>query len=49
MDFSFSDFWVQIHGLPLNKQNEINLKKPEPIFGSIVETDLLGSSGGGDA
>ena len=27
IDFSISDFWVQVHGLPLNHQNVPSLKK----------------------
>ena len=47
VDFSFSDYWIQILGLPLNRQHDSSLQKIETIIGSFVETDLSGSGGGG--
>ncbi len=47
VDFSFSDYWIQIYGLPLNRQHDSSLQKIETIIGSFVETDLSGSGGGG--
>ena len=46
MDFSVSDFWVQIHGLPLNRQNEQNVKKIGRLLGSVLEVDIAGSGNG---
>uniref|UniRef100_A0A2N9GCS6 Uncharacterized protein n=1 Tax=Fagus sylvatica TaxID=28930 RepID=A0A2N9GCS6_FAGSY len=47
VDFSFSDYWIQIYGLPLNRQHDSSLQKIETIIGSFVETDLSVSGGGG--
>uniref|UniRef100_A0A2N9ISI0 CCHC-type domain-containing protein n=1 Tax=Fagus sylvatica TaxID=28930 RepID=A0A2N9ISI0_FAGSY len=46
VDFSVSDFWVQIHGLPLNRQNEQNVKKIGKMLGSVLEVDIAGSRNG---
>ena len=47
IDFSEIDFWVQIHGLPLNRQNESNLKMlRRRFFGDVIEVDLAGSGDG---
>jgi hypothetical protein len=43
IDFSVTDFWVQIHGLPLNRQNHPSLKTLGGIMGKVIDTDLLGS------
>jgi hypothetical protein len=43
IDFSISDFWVQIHGLPLDRQNEVNLKRLGGILGTVLEVDLAGN------
>jgi hypothetical protein len=40
VDFSVSDFWVQIYGLPLNSQNLTNLKKVGGFLGKVVEEDM---------
>uniref|UniRef100_A0A2N9FI54 Uncharacterized protein n=1 Tax=Fagus sylvatica TaxID=28930 RepID=A0A2N9FI54_FAGSY len=47
VDFSFSDYWIQILGLPINRQHDSSLQKIETIIGSFVETDLSVSGGGG--
>ena len=43
VDFSVSDFWVQVHGLPLNRQDDTNLKKIGRIMGRVLEVDLAGN------
>ena len=43
IDFSISYFWVQVHGLPLNRQNVPSLKKVGAVLGNVLDTDLLGS------
>jgi hypothetical protein len=43
VDFSVSDFWVQIHGLPLNRQNDLNLKKIGGMMGQVLDWDLVGN------
>uniref|UniRef100_A0A2N9J298 CCHC-type domain-containing protein n=1 Tax=Fagus sylvatica TaxID=28930 RepID=A0A2N9J298_FAGSY len=48
VDFSESDFWVQIHGLPLNRQNPQNLQKLRRILGFVLEEDLIGNGEGED-
>uniref|UniRef100_A0A2N9IMG3 CCHC-type domain-containing protein n=1 Tax=Fagus sylvatica TaxID=28930 RepID=A0A2N9IMG3_FAGSY len=46
VDFSETDFWVQIHGLPLNRQNIQNLKKLRSLLGTVIEEDLIGNRDG---
>lgn len=43
IDFSVTDFWVQIYGLPLNRQNPQNLEKIGRMMGKVLETDLSGN------
>uniref|UniRef100_A0A2N9FSP0 CCHC-type domain-containing protein n=1 Tax=Fagus sylvatica TaxID=28930 RepID=A0A2N9FSP0_FAGSY len=43
IDFSVTDFWVQIHGLPLNRQNHPSLKTLGGIMGKVIDTDLSGN------
>ena len=46
VDFSESHFWVQIHGLLLNRQNPQNLQELGRIFRSVLEEDLIGNGEG---
>uniref|UniRef100_A0A2N9I2Q1 CCHC-type domain-containing protein n=1 Tax=Fagus sylvatica TaxID=28930 RepID=A0A2N9I2Q1_FAGSY len=43
VDFSKTDLWVQVHGLSLNRQGEVNLKKIGHMLGTILEVDVAGS------
>lgn len=43
MDFSKADFWVQIYGLPLNRQNSINVRKIEGMLGNGLDKDMARS------
>uniref|UniRef100_A0A2N9J510 Reverse transcriptase zinc-binding domain-containing protein n=1 Tax=Fagus sylvatica TaxID=28930 RepID=A0A2N9J510_FAGSY len=38
---------VQVHGLPLNRQNEANLKKIGAMMGKVLDVDLVGRGGDG--
>ena len=43
INFSVTGFWVQIHGLPLNRQNHPSLKTLGGIMGKVIDTDLSGN------
>ena len=38
-----TDFWVQVHGLPLDRQHLLNLQRIGRIMGRVLDTDLSGS------
>ena len=44
IDFSVSDFWIQIHGLPFDRHNIANAQKIGKMVGPVLEEDI---SGGG--
>ena len=44
VDFSVTDFWIQVFGLPLNRLNKANAQRIGNIAGTFLEEDL---SGGG--
>ncbi|KAF3951837.1 hypothetical protein CMV_022554 [Castanea mollissima] len=46
MDFSTTVFWVQVHGLPLNRQSKENIFKIGGFLGRTLDVDLAGSKGG---
>ena len=46
MDFTSTEFWVQIHGLPLNRQKKSNLLMIGRFIGRVTDIDLSGSGGG---
>jgi hypothetical protein len=43
VDFKTTEFWVQVHGLPLNTQNEKKLLRIGGFIGRAIDTDLTGS------
>jgi hypothetical protein len=45
-NFSTSDLWVQVHGLPLDGQNPVNTKKIGRMLSKEIEADLVESSMG---
>nr|POE89679.1 hypothetical protein CFP56_38066 [Quercus suber] len=50
VNFSTTEFWIQVHGLPLNRQSEKNLLKIGSTAGRALETDFVGTGavlGGG--
>ncbi|KAL0001056.1 hypothetical protein SO802_014837 [Lithocarpus litseifolius] len=46
VDFSTTVFWVQVHGLPLNRQSKENIFKIGGFLGRTLDVDLVGSRGG---
>ena len=42
VDFSTTEFWIQIHGLPLNRQSEENALKIGSMVGRALETNFVG-------
>lgn len=46
VDFTFSAFWVQVHGLPTLWKTEDNLKRIGANIGRVLDVDLIGESGG---
>nr|POE94158.1 uncharacterized protein CFP56_17489 [Quercus suber] len=42
VDFSFTEFWIQIHGLPLNRRSRENVLKIGSMAGRALDTDLVG-------
>nr|POE70515.1 hypothetical protein CFP56_22915 [Quercus suber] len=42
VDFSTTEFWIQIHGLPLNRRSKENVLKIGSIAGKALDTDLIG-------
>jgi hypothetical protein len=46
VDFSYTEFWVQVHGLPLNRQYKENLLRVEGFIGKALEADLVGTGNG---
>uniref|UniRef100_A0A2N9HDP5 Ribonucleotide reductase large subunit domain-containing protein n=1 Tax=Fagus sylvatica TaxID=28930 RepID=A0A2N9HDP5_FAGSY len=42
VDFSTIDFWVQIHGLPFNKQFKSSVPRIGRIVGEVLDVDLTG-------
>ncbi|KAF3945570.1 hypothetical protein CMV_028069, partial [Castanea mollissima] len=46
VDFSTTEFWIQVHGLPLNQRSEENLLKIGSTAGRALETDFVGSGVG---
>lgn len=40
IDFSTCIFWVQVHGLPLNKMNELNARKIGRFIGHFIQADV---------
>ena len=45
-DFSTSEFWIQVHGLPLDRQSNENLLKIGSTAGHALETDFIGPTTG---
>nr|POE56986.1 hypothetical protein CFP56_45517 [Quercus suber] len=46
VDFSTTEFWIQIHGLPLNRRSKENVLKIGSIAGKALDTDLIGPDNG---
>ena len=46
VDFSTTEFWIQVHSLPLDRHSMENLLKIGSIAGRALETNFIGSSGG---
>ena len=46
VDFTETDLWVQVHELPVNRQNEVNLRRIGRILGKVIEVDLVGNGAG---
>ena len=46
VDFSTTDFWVQSHGLPLNRQFDSSVRKIRRMIGEVLDVDLIGSGVG---
>jgi hypothetical protein len=46
VDFSTIDFWVQIHGLPFNKQFKSSVPRIGRIVGEVLDVDLTGNNVG---
>ena len=46
VDFSTIDFWIQIHGLPLNRRSKDNVLKIGSIAGKALDTYLVGPGSG---
>jgi hypothetical protein len=46
VDFSYTEFWVQVHGLPLNRQYKENLLRVGGFIGRALEVDLVGTGNG---
>ena len=46
VDFSFMEFWIQIHGLPLNRRSKENVLKIGSMAGRALDTDLVGPGSG---
>ena len=42
MDFSTLEFWIQVHGLPLDRQSNENLLKIGNTVGHALETGFIG-------
>lgn len=41
VDFSFTEFWIQIHGFPLNRRSKENVLKIGSMAGRALDTDLV--------
>lgn len=41
LQFTFSPFWIQMHGLAPNQMNSINAKAIGNLIGQFVEVDLV--------
>nr|POE51181.1 hypothetical protein CFP56_49398 [Quercus suber] len=46
VDFSTTEFWIQVHNLPLDRQSKENLLKIGSIADRAMETDFIGSNEG---
>ena len=46
VDFSTTEFWIQIYGLPLNRRSKENVLKIGSIVGKALDTDLVGPGSG---
>ncbi|KAF3946921.1 hypothetical protein CMV_026869 [Castanea mollissima] len=46
VDFSTTEFWIQIHGLPLNRRSKENVLKIGSIAGKALDTNLVGPGSG---
>ena len=46
VDFSTTEFWIQIHGLPLNRRSEENALKIGSMVGRALETNFVGPVSG---
>nr|POE46675.1 hypothetical protein CFP56_61816 [Quercus suber] len=46
VDFSFTEFWIQIHGLPLNRRSKENVLKIGSMAGRALDTNLVGPGSG---
>lgn len=46
VDFSTTDFLVQSHGLPLNRQFDSSVREIRRMIGEVLDVDLIGSGVG---
>nr|POE99079.1 hypothetical protein CFP56_56263 [Quercus suber] len=46
VDFSFTEFWIQIHGLPLNRRSKENVLKIGSMADRALDIDLVGPRSG---
>ena len=44
VDFSITDFWVQIHSLPLNRQFKSSVQRIGRMIGEVLDVDLTGNN-----